>query len=335
MDSLGIIILGIVLILLVSKFFPGDIRILEQLENEWVMFGIVFLILFAAIYYLVNKKTDNAPTSAIVGGGLALLLTIPIMKRGLLDDFLQESIVDWILIIALIVGVLFVIYWVYKKWAWKGVLLGLLLLALVPVFLDLEEILPNNIYYSPVGDFIQVLEGFSNIILIAALGWIVIMIVLKLRGQGGGRRQQRGQNIPQQRYSRRQSIGRQRTANRMRGLLNQRRVARQAQAQQRNQQQNAAQQAQTQQAQARAKEQSKQQKQAKKMNSLEEKREKKRRKFMTRINRELEAIHKQLNNPGMSEHSKKVLQKRQANIINRKNKLTKKYLREKKVKSYY
>lgn len=197
METWGIVILGILLILLASQFLPGDIGIVEQLENEWVMFGVVFLILFASIYYFVNKKTDNAPTSAIVGGGLALLMTIPIMKRGLLEDFLSESIVDWIIIIAVIVAVFFAVYWFYKKFNWKGVLLILILLALVPTFIDLANILPSDIYYGPVGDFIEVLKGISNIILIAAVGWIIIMIVMKLKSRGRNRGSNTNQ-IPQQ-----------------------------------------------------------------------------------------------------------------------------------------
>ena len=166
----------------------------DYFNNEWIKFTIVLVVVSLLIYYFVNKKTDNTPVSLIVGFGLGLLLTISLMRRGILDSFLEETIVDWILIIA----ILFVIFFLFYKLAFKEDMYGyrrfslwrfifaLVLIALIPLFVDLEKILPEALMYGPFLDFIEILEAYSNFIFIG-LGILIIYFVFRTIFRGGRR----------------------------------------------------------------------------------------------------------------------------------------------------
>ena len=163
----------------------------DYFNNEWIKFTGVLIVVSLLIYYFVKKKTDNTPVSLIVGFGLGSLITIALIKRGIFDSFLQETIVDWILIIA----VLCVIFFLFYKLAFKDDMYGkrkfslwrlifvLVLIALIPLFVELEEILPDSIMYGPFGDFVEILEGYSNFIFIG-LGVLIIYFVLRTIWRG-------------------------------------------------------------------------------------------------------------------------------------------------------
>lgn len=177
------------LIPLISAFSFNDALDSFQ-NNEWVKFGIIFIVLLFAIFNFLNNKMDSPAVSMIIGIGISLILTIPLMQRRILDNFFQESIVDWIFIIALLIGIFFIFNWLYKKLNWKGLIVGLFILTAIPLFINLDEILPDSILYSPIGEFLEALKGFSNIIFIGLIGLGVIWLIFKMKGRGN-----RPQNI--------------------------------------------------------------------------------------------------------------------------------------------
>ncbi len=194
-SKLGLLVASLLTIPLISAQTWGRYGSpFDYFDNEWVKFTIVLLVLFFLIYYFVHKKTDNTPVSVIVGLGIALLLTIALTKRGILDNFLEETIVDWVLIIA----VLFVIFFLFYKLAFKEDMYGyrrfslwrfifaLILIALIPLFIELEEILPESLMYGPFLDFIELLQGFSSFIFIG-LGVLIIYFVFRTIFRGGRR----------------------------------------------------------------------------------------------------------------------------------------------------
>ncbi len=182
--GLAITLLSLILIIpLVSAAsdFP-----LNLLDNEWSKLAIVFIVLFASIYYFLNNRMDNAPVSGIIAVGLSLLITIPIMKRELLDPLLDPGIVDWVILIASILGVIFIFYrFVLAKKPGEIISLGryafrffiFLILLLVLIYL-IGEFLPEDIMYGPIGDAIDWIRGLSfTAIAIAIAGFIAFWLI--------------------------------------------------------------------------------------------------------------------------------------------------------------
>ncbi len=211
-SKLGLLVASLLTIPLISAQTWGRYGSpFDSFDNEWVKFTIVLLVLFFLIYYFVHKKTDNTPVSVIVGLGIALLLTIALTKRGILDNFLEETIVDWVLIIA----VLFVIFFLFYKLAFKEDMYGyrrfslwrfifaLILIALIPLFIELEEILPESLMYGPFLDFIELLQGFSSFIFIGLGVLIIIWILWKIKNLFSGRRRGYGRRWGRDRRQRR------------------------------------------------------------------------------------------------------------------------------------
>jgi len=184
--GLAIAIISLILILpLVSAAsdFP-----LNLLDNEWSKLGIVFIVLFASIYYFLNNRMNNAPVSGIIAAGISLLITIPIMKRELLDPLLDPGIVDWIILLALGIGVIFIFYRfvlakkpgeiiTLKRYAFRFFTFLILLIILVYI---LGEFLPETIKYGPIGDIIDQIRGLSfSIIIIAIVAFIALWFILR------------------------------------------------------------------------------------------------------------------------------------------------------------
>tara|TARA_Y100000310_G_C20636446_1_gene791421 strand:+ start:939 stop:1895 length:957 start_codon:yes stop_codon:yes gene_type:complete len=229
----------LILIPLVSAFDYPDI-----FDNEWVRFGIIFAILFGLLYsFLITKFNDSSAPTTIVSAGLSILLTMAIAKRDLLDMFLEEGIVDWIVIGAIIILTLVLIIYLWKKLpggkAKLGIILGLLfVLGLIPYFL--KDYLPESLLYGPLGNFIEIVQELPAFIIWIALTIFIVFIILRLkekvknRGRGyygqrvprkwtrnrnygarvgrgwGGRRQQRGPGFWARRRAKKQARRQQR-----------------------------------------------------------------------------------------------------------------------------
>ena len=57
---------------------------LDYLQNEWVIFGIFFLIFFAIIFFTVNKAFKNSAVAGVIALGFSLLISMVMAQRGLL-----------------------------------------------------------------------------------------------------------------------------------------------------------------------------------------------------------------------------------------------------------
>jgi membrane protease YdiL (CAAX protease family) len=141
------------------------------------MFTIVLAILFLCIYGLIGKKMGNRPVAMVLSLAFSLLIAVPITKRGLLESLFDESVVDILLIIGIIIFImLFIIrfctylnYEGRRKVAWFRVVLFLLVLVVLAPFL--KNSLPDSLYYGTFGDFMGKIES---------LGWAAIIIIIAI-----------------------------------------------------------------------------------------------------------------------------------------------------------
>ena len=147
---------------------------LDFFANDWIKFAISFAILFAVMFSFFKPKFNysSAPT-AVVSGGLSILLTIAITRRGILDALVSPEIVDWIVTGAIILAIIFLIFWFWKKFRLKGFLGVILVLAIASMYL--EDYIPETLLYGPLGTFIEWLQAMPAII---GTGLVILLAVL-------------------------------------------------------------------------------------------------------------------------------------------------------------
>lgn len=169
----------------------GYDSLLDILNNEWITFTIVFSALFGIMYFAMYKPytTTNKPLIAVISASLSLLITITLLRRGLLYSYTGDTIGNWIIIIVFLIAAIALFKFLkryFRKWWW---LIGIILVIVFFIFIDIWEILPESLQYGPVGDFIEIVEGFSNIISIVVIIAGSIFIIWKIKkgfGRGSG-----------------------------------------------------------------------------------------------------------------------------------------------------
>jgi len=145
---------------------------LDYLENEWVIFGIFFLVFFAIIFYTVNKAFKNSAVSGVIALGLSLMIAMVMAQKGLLYGYLGEEIGSWILIITVLIGIGFLIRFVYESFGKTGTVVALIGIWIAIRSIDPYEFLP---YQLLTDTFINLYEFLASI-----LGLIAIIIAALL-----------------------------------------------------------------------------------------------------------------------------------------------------------
>jgi len=198
------LLFSILLVIPLISAFNGYSNPLDYIDNEWTKFAIIFILLFAAIYTFVNNRMQNTPVAAVVGAGLSLLISIPIMKRDLLEPFLNEGIIDWVVIIALLIGLLFIFYWMsfrregpgIRRFSWPRFIVFLLFLAILSVYI--RDLIPEQLMIGPVESFIEFIEGIGFWIWVVFAGfiiWLIWTFIRRFRGGGGKNRAPRNWSV--------------------------------------------------------------------------------------------------------------------------------------------
>jgi len=93
---------------------------LQYLDNEWVMFSIIMLVFFAIIFYTINKAFDNKVVSGVIAGSLGLLISITVLRRGLLYGYAGDDLGSWIMVAVIIIAIGFLIKFAYEAFGVLG-----------------------------------------------------------------------------------------------------------------------------------------------------------------------------------------------------------------------
>jgi len=116
---------------------------LDFFENEWIMFLLVLLVFFATIFYTLFKVFKNKAVAAIISGALAILITIAITERGLIETYGGGEISSWALFLAAAIGVAFLIKFSSESFGKIGAAITVFLVWLVLHNFYPEELLPD------------------------------------------------------------------------------------------------------------------------------------------------------------------------------------------------
>ncbi|MDD5192148.1 MAG: hypothetical protein PHH54_00775 [Candidatus Nanoarchaeia archaeon] len=158
----------------------------ELFNSEWSKFTIIVVLLFVSIYSFLNRRMQNPAVSTIISLCVSILITLPIMQRGLIDPFLDPFFgpggVDWIVIAAVLIAFFFLFYKFGMSTNEYGVKRFSLLRLIVFLFLLIilayiaGDLLPETVIYGPVGDSIDWIKSLGGwTITIAIIIFIIIV----------------------------------------------------------------------------------------------------------------------------------------------------------------
>ncbi|MFA7707749.1 MAG: hypothetical protein WCX73_02260 [Candidatus Pacearchaeota archaeon] len=149
---------------------------LDYLDNEWVIFGIYFLIFFTIVFFTVNKAFQNPAVAGVIALGFALLISLVMAQKGLLYGYLGEQIGSWILIITILIGLGFLLRFVYESFGKIGAIVTLIGLWIAIRSIDPYEFLPYELLTDT---FINIYGFFASVfggIVLIAIALIILNI---------------------------------------------------------------------------------------------------------------------------------------------------------------
>lgn len=145
------------------------------LENEWVMFGIVFIIFFAIIFYTVNKSFKNPMISGVIALGLGLFISIALAQRGWLNSYMGSEIGAWLLIVAALISIAFAIKFSYDSFGRIGAVAAIVIIWYVlhsnP---DPYDILPPELMTDTFTGIYEFVSSWFGLIIAVIAGGIII-----------------------------------------------------------------------------------------------------------------------------------------------------------------
>lgn len=168
---------------------------LDYLDNEWVIFGLFFLVFFAVIFFTVNRAFKNSAVSGIIALGLSLMIALVMARRGLLYGYVGDEIGAWILIITVLIGIAFLVRFIYESFGKTGTIVGLIGLWFILRSIDPYDLLP---YQLLTDTFVNIYEFFASILglIIFVIGGILILNLTDTRTFGERLIKQLGRRRP-------------------------------------------------------------------------------------------------------------------------------------------
>lgn len=157
-------------------------------DNEWVMFGIYFLIFFAVIFYTVNRSFKDTKIAGVIALGLSLLISITLAQRGWLYSYMGTELGGWILVITVLIAFGFLLRFSYESFGRIGAIAAVLIFWTVLHGSDPYTVLPielaNNNVILLIYEFIS---GYVGLIFLIIISAIIISARITRIGLNAGR----------------------------------------------------------------------------------------------------------------------------------------------------
>ncbi len=114
---------------------------LDYLDNEWVRFTTLFLVIFALVYFSVTKAfKDNQAVAAVIALGVTLLITVAISQQGLLYTYAGDQFGNWITLVAILLALGFFIKISGENFGASGVIVAVIIsLVIFNMTISLDE----------------------------------------------------------------------------------------------------------------------------------------------------------------------------------------------------
>lgn len=183
------VIFIISLITIVSAYgwnFPGYYGSPSDfLENEWVRFGLIFILFFAIVFFAVSKTfKENKGAAVAVAVAVSLFITMAVAQRGWLYSYAGDEIGEYLFIIAIILAIVFFIKVITSLIGGLGLFITLFLIWYLFSNTGFPDALPyeiGSIDLFPFYDFLA-----SSSFLIWTIIALIAVLVIAYAGKGYG-----------------------------------------------------------------------------------------------------------------------------------------------------
>ena len=145
------------------------------LENEWVRFIAIFMVLFSIIYLsLIKTFKENKSTAVVIAIGITVLITVAVAQRGWLYTYSGDELGSWISILAIFIAAGFIIKLAHENFGIAGTLSAIIIAWALITF--------NSYYfygfYSPIinsilTNFFQWPSAIITLIIMLVIGGIL------------------------------------------------------------------------------------------------------------------------------------------------------------------
>jgi hypothetical protein len=148
----------------------------QWLQNEWVVFGLIFVIFFALIFFGISKTMkENLGVAAVIAFGLSAFIAFTISQRTMFYGYVGEGLGNWFFIIAILIAAVFFIRFVTNLIGGAGLFLALFAIWLVLSNVDPYAILPSQFLYSNYFSLYQFLAS-SSFLFILVIVFVVLVV---------------------------------------------------------------------------------------------------------------------------------------------------------------
>lgn len=151
---------------------------LEILDNEWVQFIAIFIILFGIIYFSLNKTfgEEKKGLGAVVSLAITLLISLAIARRGWLYSYTGDALGSWVTILAIFLAIGFLIKVAHDNFGTAGVIVSIIIVWIFIRFGDPYAYSPY-IFTSPaISTIIGIFSSVLGLIIAIIIGAILANI---------------------------------------------------------------------------------------------------------------------------------------------------------------
>lgn len=185
---LSLIVLCLVLFNVVSAYNGygyGWSSPAQWLQNEWVVFGLIFVIFFAMIFFGISKTmNENLGVAAVIAFGLSAFIAFTISQRTMFYGYVGEGLGNWFFIIAILIAAVFFIRFVTNIIGGAGMFLAFFAIWLVLSNVDPYAVLPSEFMYSNYFSFYQFFASSTFLVILIVV--FVALIIISLKGGPNG-----------------------------------------------------------------------------------------------------------------------------------------------------
>jgi len=136
---------------------------LEFLENPWIMFALIFIILFGVIFYVLSKTFNNNAVAVSIAIALSLFISMAIAQRGLLYDYGYGELSSWALVIASLIAIAFLVRFTNENFGAPGSAGVLIIAWLIFHNIDPYQVLPDSLANTGFYNVYDFIFGISDL----------------------------------------------------------------------------------------------------------------------------------------------------------------------------
>ena len=154
-------------------------------QNEWVIFGIIFLVFFALIFYSLNKRFENNAVSSVIAGGVSLIIALSLSQRGLYFGYFGgfggfgQGLGDWIMFLAIIFGIFIGFKFIFENFGPAGSIPVVIVFWYLLRTIDIFNVLPYGFVTNEFLDIYELVITWAGLVILIIVSIIISRTLYK------------------------------------------------------------------------------------------------------------------------------------------------------------